>query len=291
MFSEKLIQSLNKKHATKTSRPRKRSRFEKNSLGHDGGIYFNKRGDGRIIPHIIVPKILKSDPRRSFPAIFRNVLNTCDSSVLYQFLNTYYRPDCIFYHQVPNDVSLKTGKQSYTQNSTACFAEVWLNNLKCKPDFAMQLGHSTICVRSDGTCVLNFKYRMMGTVLMPPPRALPAVVNDSVFSACESPRCGEGSSIVSSDSEADLLQSFSDGLSTADELSRDEPQTISNILNEVEREPSDCGVIYQPSHDSVLAAGPTNIYSFQLDGLGVMHLDESSLVSAMHLNLMSYASF
>ena len=68
----------------------------KKKLGKNGGVYFNYHRNGRLIVHAVLPKIVKSDVRRSFPAMFANIYNACDSELMNRYLDTYYIPELTF---------------------------------------------------------------------------------------------------------------------------------------------------------------------------------------------------
>mgnify|MGYP001811307036 CR=1 FL=1 len=65
----------------------------KKRLGKNGGVYFNYHRNGRLIVHAVLPKIVKSDVRRSFPAMFTNIYNACDAELMKKYLDTYYLPE------------------------------------------------------------------------------------------------------------------------------------------------------------------------------------------------------
>lgn len=274
-----------------TKRPKKRSRFEKNALGHDGGIYYNRQRNGRVIPHIVLPRILKNDIRRQYPTIFRNAMNNCDPVGLYNMFKMLYRPDCIFYNTVPTELTAKTGKESFTYNSTAVFADRFGGFMKFVPDFTMDIGPCTICVRSDGSSMLQFQYRMKGTTFAPPgghhhaehhaPHTLPSsvTVNETVFTDPEDASLG-----TSDDGSGDveLIQSFSDGFSVSEDMSSDEIVTVSSILREAEKSTSTMMPCLQPVQE------PLVMHSFLMDGVGTMHLDETNLISTMQMTMKDY---
>ncbi|RYG95353.1 hypothetical protein EON65_56105 [archaeon] len=72
---------------------------DRRELGKNGGVYFNYRKNGRLVPHVILPKILKHDIRRSYPAMFSNIYNSCDADLMNKYLETFYRPDITFQHR------------------------------------------------------------------------------------------------------------------------------------------------------------------------------------------------
>lgn len=168
IFSDSsLLQGANEQEVKKRVRTGKQSRFRKNSLGLNGGVHFNKRSNGRIVPLIVVPKILKNDMRRQYPAIFRNLLNAADPLYFRAGLEKFYRHDCLFTHHVPTDISSSTGKPSKSFHGSASFADHYAGSTSSQPDFIMEIGPCTIRVRSNGTAELNFIYRMTCTQRWP----------------------------------------------------------------------------------------------------------------------------
>jgi hypothetical protein len=67
------------------------------NLGPLGGVYFDKRSDGKLLPRIILPKIFKSDVRRDYAQMFLNVNNSMDKKMMQDYLNHYYRNDLVYY--------------------------------------------------------------------------------------------------------------------------------------------------------------------------------------------------
>lgn len=84
------------KSASGTKKPRLASAVSKEDLGRNGGVYYNYHKNGRFVVHAVLPKIVKSDIRRSFPAMFTNIYNACDAELMKKYLDTFYCADMSF---------------------------------------------------------------------------------------------------------------------------------------------------------------------------------------------------
>jgi hypothetical protein len=49
-----------------------------------------------MVPHIIIPKILKTDIRRQHARMFANVYNSCDKALVSKYLEEFFRNDFTF---------------------------------------------------------------------------------------------------------------------------------------------------------------------------------------------------
>eukprot|EP01039_Chlorochromonas_danica_P008238 gene8238-9085_t len=135
------------------------------SLGPNGGIYFNRRKNGRLIKHVVLPKILKNDIRRDYATIFRNVFNSGNESLMKQYLMQYCRPDSMFRKQSSAEL-VKKGKPNFVVSGMSNIITFWSQSVGKTPDIAFDVGNVTnLRVRSDGTAVISFQYQLSGTRL------------------------------------------------------------------------------------------------------------------------------
>lgn len=77
----------------------KRPNYE--AIRKNGGAYIKKRSDGRNITHVVLPKILKHDIRRSYASIFCNAHNSGDASFLRNYLSVFASPLFVFQRSAP----------------------------------------------------------------------------------------------------------------------------------------------------------------------------------------------
>lgn len=92
--------SANEALAVDTTRRKRKKQDERNPFGPNGGVYFRPR-NGKLVPHMFLPRILKSDVRRCYAQMFTNIYNSCDSSLMEKYLRTFYRPDFFFMQSFP----------------------------------------------------------------------------------------------------------------------------------------------------------------------------------------------
>eukprot|EP01039_Chlorochromonas_danica_P002894 gene2894-3159_t len=253
------LQGTNDQEVKKRVRKGKRSRFEKNSLGYNGGVHFNKRSNGRIVPLIVVPKILKNDLRRQYPTIFRNLLNASDPLYLRAGLEKFYRHDCLFTHHVPTDISSSSGKQSMSFHGTASFADSYAGNTRSQPDFILEIGACTIRVRSNGTAELNFIYRMTCTARRP--------VLEHVSSPCTE----------STDEDSLVFQIISTEVPSNNEIGENELAVLKASIEAKGRN--------ELVETGPMLSGQAQLHAYQSEGICSMHLDDSSLVSSVQMSV------
>lgn len=148
-----------------TVKSKKRPRpQEKNSLGALGGVYYNYRANGRLITHVIVPRILKSDIRRSYPTMFRNAFNNAQSGVLRSFLNTFCLPDSIFSFR--KSAAIQSPSKSMDLQGASVIADFWAAMNEVTPDLVFHMDNTRLKVRSDGTGEVMFQFTFKGTKLV-----------------------------------------------------------------------------------------------------------------------------
>eukprot|EP01039_Chlorochromonas_danica_P008240 gene8240-9087_t len=135
------------------------------SLGPNGGIYFNRRKNGRLIKHVVLPKILKNDIRRDYATIFHNVFNSGNESLMKQSMMQYCRPDSMFRKQNSAE-HVKKGKPNYAVLGMSNIMDYWSHSVGKTPDMAFDVvGVANLRARSDGTAVISFQYQLSGTRL------------------------------------------------------------------------------------------------------------------------------
>lgn len=144
-------------------------RYEKNPLGHMGGVYFNQRRNGRIVPHIILPKILKNDIRRSYGTMFTNVMNSSDTGLLRHFLSTYCQINSVFVKECssePAETKEATHCDKIEVSGASAIWDFWSSGLMTIPDLVFNTDGTSLKLRSDGTGLLEFKFNFAGTSLV-----------------------------------------------------------------------------------------------------------------------------
>eukprot|EP01039_Chlorochromonas_danica_P011206 gene11206-12498_t len=118
--------------AGRRKRKRDVSTLNNAPVGPHGGVYFNRRRNGRLVKHVVLPKILKHDIRRDYAAMFRNVYNSCDQKLMNQYLFQFCRPDSIFQEK-----------------------------------FCVQMNDVMLHTRSDGTSLVSFSFKISNTCAVP----------------------------------------------------------------------------------------------------------------------------
>eukprot|EP00981_Chlorochromonas_danica_P013859 scaffold6945_cov174-Ochromonas_danica.AAC.1 len=151
-----------------SSGKKKRVRSEEKSvpLGPHGGVYFNRRRNGRLVKHVVLPKILKHDIRRDYAAMFRNVYNSCDQKLMNQYLFQFCRPDSIFRQQCAQEMLAK-GKRNLEVLGMKNISAFWRGSMESSPDLSFEVGVTNLRVRSDGTGVISFHFTLSGTSDIP----------------------------------------------------------------------------------------------------------------------------
>eukprot|EP01031_Cornospumella_fuschlensis_P032422 gene32422-39207_t len=152
--------------ALQSVRKRTRDTDDKKGIRKNGGVYFNYRKNGRLVPHVILPKILKNDIRRSYPAMFANVYNSCDESLMNKYLHTFYRPDFAMQHRF-SPAKKAMGKKDEEVAGLKNIADFWWDKMNFSPDVHFALKEAQVTARSDGTGMVQFNYALSSTVLMP----------------------------------------------------------------------------------------------------------------------------
>lgn len=61
----------------------------------NNSILYEDRNDGKLIPRLVVPKVVKNDIRLQYAQMFANVYNACDYNWITAFLQRHFRPDYV----------------------------------------------------------------------------------------------------------------------------------------------------------------------------------------------------
>ena len=141
------------------------------------------------------PRIIKSDFRRNFPAMWVNVFNSCSYEYLLRHINTFYEPDVtmqqrdlrpctyILYNEVLSSICTLFPKlhfhfavervnasaenvKSYDLQGRSVLQEFWFKAMNVAPDVVCHLKHSFVKVRSDGTSTVRCSFVLNGTKIV-----------------------------------------------------------------------------------------------------------------------------
>lgn len=58
-------------------------------------VLYQDRTDGKLVPRLVLPHVVKNDIRLLYPSMVANVYNACDLSLTGNFLNRYYSYDFV----------------------------------------------------------------------------------------------------------------------------------------------------------------------------------------------------
>eukprot|EP01039_Chlorochromonas_danica_P011201 gene11202-12490_t len=306
-----------------SSGKKKRVRSEEKSvpLGPHGGVYFNRRRNGRLVKHVVLPKILKHDIRRDYAAMFRNVYNSCDQKLMNQYLFQFCRPDSIFRQQCAQEMLAK-GKRNLEVLGMKNISAFWRGSMESSPDLSFEVGVTNLRVRSDGTGVISFHFTLSGTsdipVLDPSSAMLKLGHRDEIGP--------HGSSSVSTDISCYDSQDDDDVLNfllepTVDELTaNDESSTSSRSMSGSSPSSIPCSdhstssdvsssdlkistesvAEFNTAMESLCELRMRGIeipstakmfsLAYSVNGVASMHLDADSRVYFLHFEMMSHES-
>lgn len=110
-----------------------------------------------------IPKIHKTDIRRTYAAAYADAYNSCDFDTIWDFLSSHCVRNIVFaqkwsgadqYTNFPRHLEL-VGKENV--------AEYWFSRCLLVPDLAMQLTDTKLYVRSDGLSTVASAFSIRGT--------------------------------------------------------------------------------------------------------------------------------
>lgn len=69
-------------------------------LNTNTSVLYQDRVDGKLVPRMVIPHVMKDDIRLRYPTMITNIYNSCDSALTTNYVNKYYRPDFIAVQQL-----------------------------------------------------------------------------------------------------------------------------------------------------------------------------------------------
>mmetsp|Transcript_7183 Transcript_7183/g.12137 ORF Transcript_7183/g.12137 Transcript_7183/m.12137 type:complete len:472 (-) Transcript_7183:30-1445(-) len=116
------------------------------------------------------PRIIKSDFRRNFPAMWVNVFNSCSYEYLLRHINTFYEPDVTMQQRDLRPLERVNASaenvKSYDLQGRSVLQEFWFKAMNVAPDVVCHLKHSFVKVRSDGTSTVRCSFVLNGTKIV-----------------------------------------------------------------------------------------------------------------------------
>jgi len=121
----------------------------------------SKESDCFMPARIPLPRIWKSDIRRQYGTMFANVFNNGDYSFMWNFLDTFVRPDDLYIMKkvgAPDPLVTIIGKPK--------LADYWFERMHDAPDLMFTIDHSKLKIRSDGTSVFSTRFAIKGVIVI-----------------------------------------------------------------------------------------------------------------------------
>lgn len=267
-------------------RKAKRSRVERypNPFGASGGVYFEETEDGRHIPHVILPRIMKTDVRRTYAQMFANVYNSCDNIFMTDYLRTFYRTDFTF-HQHFSDELLSRNKTNCELSDLQRVGAFWYEKMTSSPDLRFDLGQAQVRARSDGTGMVQFQFCLDGTFMVPD-----ELCHDSMTAADDLSRAFDhdrARTSSSDDQERRMLQDVLDeeedmDIVPAQQWTQDVVTSV-RLLKEIDF--AIYGRVCDPQFNKWLHySGPMTAVKYHFNGTASMHLDANLMIYCLNFN-------
>lgn len=195
------------------------------------------------------------------------------------------------------DMLLARGKKSFDIVGVSAIGDFWSGSMVATPDLHFALGQTVLKVRSDSTAVVQFKFTLSGSSLIPDQMyqdAMLAMQSSAagmmVFDQQQQPAatgddCGQQSARVVELYEDDDEDLF-DVMSAASDISPlTTPITFTSLLMEMEELEATSMCELRTNQQALTMAGPMRAIPFQMGGTASMHLGADDRIFFMQIDM------
>lgn len=205
-----------------------------------------------LVPTIPLPRILKSDIRRSYGIMFANVYNSVDYGLMTNYIQHFICDDYIYRFS-------KLGVTKMLKGSKELLGQFWFERMMDAPDVKFDFFSDQIKVRSNGTAVLTGNFKISGTkVIVQEQNSFPLVVEYYDDASDNSNHNNTANNLIDYHGEIDS------------ETSDDSQRSIISLMNTLQ---DGCSVDF--------------VHRFEIGGVMSLHMDARYMISLVDMSVNS----